>query len=126
MIFKVFVAVSKKHNCFRDVMPRHKVFGYRLSQQRSDVIFKGLIFVELQTFVEETITLSRNVMSHKSWYPKKTQFNFKGLSLIKSNIIQYLLLALLYYFHFNSRMLAQVGPLCQPRMIEKCLPLVVW
>ena len=53
MVFKVFIAVSIKHYCFRDVTPCHKVFGYRLSQHRSDVIFKGLI-VELQTLLEET------------------------------------------------------------------------
>jgi hypothetical protein len=66
MVFKVFVAVSIKNQCFRNVTPRHKVIGYRPSQQRSDVIFKGLIFVELQTLVDETITLSRNVMFQKS------------------------------------------------------------
>jgi hypothetical protein len=66
MVFKVVVAVSIKHHCFRDVTPRHKVFGYRRSQQRSDVFFKGLIFVELQTLLVETITLSRNVMPQKS------------------------------------------------------------
>jgi hypothetical protein len=72
MVFKVFVAASIKHHCFRNVTPRQKVFGYWLSQQHSDVICKGLIFVELQTLVDETITLSRNVMSQKSWQPKKT------------------------------------------------------
>ena len=66
MVFKAFVAVSIKHHCFVDVTPRHKVFGYRRSQQRSDVIFKGMIFVELQTLLDETITLSRNVMSQKN------------------------------------------------------------
>jgi hypothetical protein len=66
MVFKVFVAVSIKHQCFRNVTPHHKIIGYRLSQQRSDVIFKGLIFVELQTLIDETITLFRNVMSQKS------------------------------------------------------------
>ena len=64
MVFKVFVAVSIKHHCFRDVTPRHKVFGCRRSQQRIDVIFKSLI-VEFRTLVDETITMSRNVMSQK-------------------------------------------------------------
>jgi hypothetical protein len=66
MVFKVFVAVSIKHRWFRNVAPHYKIIGYRRSQQRSDVIFKGLIFVELQTLVDETIMLSRKVVFQKS------------------------------------------------------------
>jgi hypothetical protein len=66
MVFMVLVAVSMEHHYFRDVTPRQQVFSYRRSPQRSDVIFKGLTFVELQTLVDWTNTLSRNVMFQTS------------------------------------------------------------